>query len=98
MPPLHNNFVTFITLSLCLEVFEGATIQAISWTLRYRNLTASINLSADNYSRANMAHATSATPNPVVYFDVSIDNRPAGRIEFTLRADVVPRTAENFRC
>jgi peptidylprolyl isomerase len=35
--------------------------------------------------------------NPVVYFDVAIGGRPAGRIEFTLRADVVPRTAENFR-
>ena len=36
-------------------------------------------------------------PNPVVYFDISIDNRPAGRVEFTLRADCAPRTAENFR-
>eukprot|EP01040_Poterioochromonas_malhamensis_P011092 gene11088-12088_t len=35
--------------------------------------------------------------NPVVYFDVAIGGRPAGRIEFTLRADVCPRTAENFR-
>ena len=35
--------------------------------------------------------------NPVVFFDVAIGGRPAGRIEFTLRADVVPRTAENFR-
>jgi peptidylprolyl isomerase len=35
--------------------------------------------------------------NPVVYFDIAIQDRPAGRIEFTLRADVVPRTAENFR-
>jgi cyclophilin family peptidyl-prolyl cis-trans isomerase len=35
--------------------------------------------------------------NPVVYFDVSIADRPAGRIEFTLRDDVTPRTAENFR-
>jgi peptidyl-prolyl isomerase F (cyclophilin D) len=35
--------------------------------------------------------------NPRVYFDVSIDQQPAGRIEFELRADVVPKTAENFR-
>ncbi len=39
-----------------------------------------------------------ASNNPVVFFDVSIAGRPAGRIEYTLRADVVPRTAENFRC
>mmetsp|Transcript_4466 Transcript_4466/g.13203 ORF Transcript_4466/g.13203 Transcript_4466/m.13203 type:complete len:177 (+) Transcript_4466:76-606(+) len=36
--------------------------------------------------------------NPVVYFDMSIGGQPAGRIEMTLRADVVPKTAENFRC
>ncbi|KAH0790967.1 peptidyl-prolyl cis-trans isomerase [Histomonas meleagridis] len=36
--------------------------------------------------------------NPRVYFDVSIGGQPAGRIVFELFADVVPRTAENFRC
>lgn len=35
---------------------------------------------------------------PVVYFDISIDGELAGRIEITLRADVCPRTVENFRC
>lgn len=44
-----------------------------------------------------MANYSSPVANPVVYFDVTIDNRPAGRVEFTLRSDVVPRTAENFR-
>merc|ERR1711904_660186 len=35
--------------------------------------------------------------NPVVFFDITIGGQPAGRIEMTLRADVVPKTAENFR-
>ncbi|KAJ2160949.1 cytochrome P450 cyp2 [Coemansia sp. RSA 552] len=35
--------------------------------------------------------------NPKVFFDVSIQDAPAGRIEFVLFADVVPKTAENFR-
>jgi hypothetical protein len=35
--------------------------------------------------------------NPVVYLDIAIADRPEGRIEITLRADVCPRTAENFR-
>ena len=35
--------------------------------------------------------------NPVCYFDVTIGGKDVGRIEMTLRADVVPKTAENFR-
>eukprot|EP01084_Bolivina_argentea_P204439 349135_1 len=35
--------------------------------------------------------------NPVVFFDIQIGNKMAGRVEMTLRADVVPKTAENFR-
>jgi len=34
---------------------------------------------------------------PVVFFDMSIGGRPAGRIEMTLRSDVCPKTCENFR-
>merc|ERR1712159_144256 len=32
-----------------------------------------------------------------VFFDASIGGKPAGRIEFELFDDVVPKTAENFR-
>ena len=39
-----------------------------------------------------------ATEHPVVFFDVTIGGSPKGRIEMELRADVVPKTAENFRC
>ena len=34
---------------------------------------------------------------PKVYFDIKIDDTDAGRIVMELRADVVPKTAENFR-
>lgn len=42
---------------------------------------------------------TVASPefNPVVFFDIKADGKVLGRIEMTLRADVVPKTAENFR-
>ncbi|XP_054706219.1 peptidyl-prolyl cis-trans isomerase E-like [Uloborus diversus] len=36
--------------------------------------------------------------NPVVYFDISVDGEEVGRIQITLRKDIVPLTAENFRC
>lgn len=35
--------------------------------------------------------------NPVVFFDITADGDPLGRVEMTLRTDVVPKTAENFR-
>lgn len=35
--------------------------------------------------------------NPKVFFDISIGGQAAGRIVMDLRADVVPKTAENFR-
>ena len=34
---------------------------------------------------------------PVCFFDVTAAGKPLGRIEIELRADVVPKTAENFR-
>ena len=35
--------------------------------------------------------------NPRVFFDITIGDRKAGRLVFELFADVVPKTAENFR-
>ncbi|CAM4728943.1 hypothetical protein PO909_022972 [Leuciscus waleckii] len=35
--------------------------------------------------------------NPRVFFDITIDGKGAGRIVIELRADVVPKTSENFR-
>jgi len=41
--------------------------------------------------------AEAAKKNPVVFFDITIGGKAEGRIEMTLRADEVPKTAENFR-
>jgi len=35
--------------------------------------------------------------NPSVFFDITLGGEQAGRIVMELRADVVPKTAENFR-
>jgi peptidylprolyl isomerase len=35
--------------------------------------------------------------NPQVFFDITLGGAPAGRIVMELRADVAPKTAENFR-
>lgn len=45
-----------------------------------------------------MAAAVASNPNnPVVFLDVSIGGQPVGRMKMELFADVVPKTAENFR-
>ncbi|RWQ99533.1 putative peptidyl-prolyl cis-trans isomerase [Paecilomyces variotii] len=41
--------------------------------------------------------ADSKAPNPVVFFDIALGGQPLGRIKMELFANVVPRTAENFR-
>ena len=45
-----------------------------------------------------MARSDPNPPLPLVYFDVTINGKSAGRITMRLAADVVPKTAENFRC
>lgn len=35
--------------------------------------------------------------NPIVFFDIAIGGNRVGRIKMELYADVVPKTAENFR-
>ncbi|CDO76132.1 hypothetical protein BN946_scf184332.g2 [Trametes cinnabarina] len=39
----------------------------------------------------------STSDRPIVYFDITIGGRPAGRIVMQLFSDIVPKTAENFR-
>lgn len=41
--------------------------------------------------------STLSMANPQVFFDISIAGKPEGRVVFELYADVVPKTAENFR-
>lgn len=46
---------------------------------------------------AQVIPANTNPNNPKVFFNVSIGGRPAGKVVFRLYADVVPKTAENFR-
>ncbi|KAK2896315.1 hypothetical protein Q8A67_010803 [Cirrhinus molitorella] len=53
-------------------------------------------LQADNV-QMSAAEALSRESNPVVFFDITIDDEDAGRIVMELFAHIVPKTAENFR-
>ncbi|HEV3145053.1 MAG TPA: peptidylprolyl isomerase [Gemmataceae bacterium] len=48
---------------------------------------------ADDYK----PHHAVDPKNPQVFFDISIDGKPAGKIVFELFADTVPKTAKNFQ-
>lgn len=55
-------------------------------------------LKSDDSTKTNDASIKKAKQtNPQVYFDISIGKQELGRIIMMLRADIVPRTAENFR-
>ena len=53
---------------------------------------------ADDYDEDESPEAKKLKSNPQVFFDIRIDGQFAGRIRIMLRKDVVPLTAENFRC
>lgn len=59
--------------------------------------TSSVNAFRPLGARLATARNFSIKHNPKVYFDLDINNAPAGRVVFELYADVVPKTAENFR-
>jgi len=59
--------------------------------LSYPSSTPVSSVSASSSSTAD------ATVTNTVYFDITIDDAPAGRITFGLFGDVVPKTVENFR-
>jgi len=54
-------------------------------------------IQSQNKGDAADGAAPNTEANPKVYFDMEIDGNKAGRIVMDLRADVVPKTAENFR-
>lgn len=51
----------------------------------------------DNTKTNDITQPKKAKQNPQVYFDISIGKQEMGRIIMMLRADIVPKTAENFR-
>jgi hypothetical protein len=54
-------------------------------------------MNENKYSGFKQIEGTSNKENPVVFFDITIGEKYVGRIIMELFADVVPKTAENFR-
>ncbi|XP_016336402.1 E3 SUMO-protein ligase RanBP2-like, partial [Sinocyclocheilus anshuiensis] len=54
-------------------------------------------MSQTDAAQTSAAEALSRDSNPVVFFDITVDDERAGRVVMELFAHILPRTAENFR-
>lgn len=72
-----------------LIVLAMLTFSASAFRLKSSN---GINAAVRAFSRSAIE-----MNNPKVFFDLEVNGKPQGRITFNLFADVVPKTAENFR-
>ncbi|EPT29942.1 cyclophilin precursor [Toxoplasma gondii ME49] len=86
--------VYFLSIWFLCAVFVPITVGAVRYTKHPTRLRPG---SLPCVAFCLYSSRLSTMPNPRVFFDISIDKKPAGRIEFELFADVVPKTAENFR-
>ncbi len=77
-------------MTIALQVFGLIVIAMLSSTLGFRTFS-------KFGARATMARGMASTKNPTVFFDIQIGGKDEGRVTFELFADVVPKTAENFR-
>lgn len=94
-----------VNLAKPQRIKEGSTRPVWSedsWLQQHAGET--IKKKADNETDTTENEVTSVPntekkiKNPQVYFDIMIGKSEVGRITMMLRADIVPRTAENFRC
>ena len=67
------------------------------WYLVTVNFPSYMHIINNYYISFSSVWIMSSAENPIVFFDITIGGSPKGRIEMELRADIVPRTSENFR-
>jgi len=86
----------YLGLTSANMVLVGTLLSTTSRSLGF--MAPSIKTGYTSSKRAfTRSSLTMMAANPKVFFDMEIGGKEAGRITFELRADAVPKTAENFR-
>lgn len=82
-----------------LEKYAGATIEEAQNADDNSQEKEGVNPDAVQPAKPlSIGAAPAKKGNPQVYFDIKIGKQLVGRIIFILRADICPKTVENFRC
>ncbi|XP_043915845.1 peptidyl-prolyl cis-trans isomerase E [Protopterus annectens] len=98
-----------VNLAKPMRIKEGSSRPVWSdddWLKKFSGKTVEEEKNEEHSSEAEKSETTQegeppakkSRGNPQVYMDIKIGNKPAGRICILLRNDIVPMTAENFRC
>lgn len=87
---LSNSTPRMRSLLMFIKAFFFLIIMFARSTLAFRPTFAGA-------ATSRLATRAMSSKNPQVFFDLDIGGKPAGRVTFELYADVVPKTAENFR-
>lgn len=95
-----------VNLAKPQKIKEGSTRPVWSedtWLQKHAGETIKDKMVATEQSAQSVENSAESSvskkiKNPQVYLDIKIGKTEVGRITIMLRADVVPRTAENFRC
>merc|ERR1711957_323338 len=83
-----------VVIKYLVNLFIREEMKIAMLTSAFLATTSAFAPAARSYSRAAVSMMAA---NPKVYFDMDVGGEAQGRITFELRADVAPKTAENFR-
>lgn len=81
---------------------EGLSFRPVwadeEWLKKYAAKSEGDSEAMETGDQTSLVEAKAMPNNPRVHFDIRFGSQYAGRIVMELRADVTPKTAENFRC